>query len=213
MESNTYSSIEDEMSALPPVTILFIAVNVLIFLFAFGSLILSRDQNLFTIGSLDQIKFWEGEYWRIISSNFLHKSIDHLGGNMILLYICGRAVEHFVGGIKVFFLYFMGGIMGGIFTFLFVDQQVSSVGASDCCFALFGAMSVAYWNFNLELSHVDKRVRNISIIVLIYLIYLGFTSPKVNNAAHVGGALMGVIFGLAFMRKRIDRSGDKVSKS
>src|SRR5690625_1676413 len=94
--------------------------------------------NLFKSGAKYNPAIIEGEWWRIISSMFLHIGVFHLFMNMLALYYLGMAVERIYGSVRFLFIYFLAGIGGGLVSFAFSVSV--SAGASGALFGLFGAL-------------------------------------------------------------------------
>lgn len=142
-----------------------------------------------------------GEYYRLITSIFLHFSIQHILYNMLLLLFLGDALEQAVGKIRYLMIYLGGGICGNLLS-LFLEVRKSdyvfsqgrsavvSAGASGAIFAVLGAV---IW---LALKHKGrlgayplKRL----LIMAALSVAEGFTSTGVDNAAHVGGLIAGML--------------------
>src|SRR5690625_3297030 len=122
----------------PRFTYLLIMINFIMFTileFNGGS---TNIDTLIQYGAKYNNAMMEGEWWRIISSMFLHIGIFHVMLNMIALYYLGTAVERTFGPVRFFIIYFMSGIGGGLASFAF-NEQVAA-GASGALFGLFGAL-------------------------------------------------------------------------
>ncbi len=147
-----------------------------------------------------------GEYWRLITSMFLHADFMHIIFNMLALYILGRDIERFYGKRKFLFIYFFSGIFGAITSYVFIPNM--SVGASGAIFGLMGA--------NLYLYKINptvyKRIYGSDFLVLIGInLVLGFVYPNIDIAGHLGGLVagffaswsVGLSFEKAFATKRL----------
>lgn len=137
---------------------------------------------------------WDHEYWRLISSMFMHFSLGHLSGNMFSLCVLGTYVERTLG--KKFFLliYFASGIIASLVSMVYnmnEDSFVVGAGASGAIFGITGALLVCtIWRrrhgYNLD-------VRRVALLCLLSLA-LSSTADNVDNAAHIGGILAGMLF-------------------
>lgn len=143
----------------------------------------------------------DGEVYRLLTSMFLHGSVTHLGFNCFALYIFGGEVERYFGTVRLGIIYFLGGLMGSLASFLFT--QGNSIGASGAVFAVFGALAAYYYrNFHLFRllfgDAIPQRLRSLATVAVINLA-IGFfvnasnAGVKIDNAAHIGGALGGLM--------------------
>lgn len=130
-----------------------------------------------------------GEYYRLLTSMFLHSGLLHLFFNMYALYIIGPQVESFFGKTKYLIIYLLSGISGSLLSVAFNVNTVS-VGASGAIFGLFGALLYFGYNYRGYLGNVIKS--QILPVVIINLIF-GFISIGVDVAGHIGGLIGGII--------------------
>ena len=145
------------------------------------------------------------EYYRIITSLFLHFGIQHLLNNMVLLGALGYHLENEIGKIKFLLVYFISGI-GGNLCSLFWNvshgEQVISAGASGAIFGLMGALLYIVIVNRGRLGRLSGR--GMAVMVVLSL-YFGFTSSGVDNPAHVGGLISGIVAAvILYRRKRYD---------
>src|SRR4030067_1584526 len=180
------------------ITFILIAINLGVYVYTsvVGGNFL--DTNPLLINNLGQIgeKVIEGAYYQLLTSMFIHASILHLAGNMIFLLVFGLRGEEMFSLPEYLTIYFLGGIAGNLLSLLFLLPNVPSVGASGAIFALFGATII----------HARRSVGQSVSGALIFAFFLLFLSaaPKVNNLAHIGGLVFGLIIGyvLGARRKR-----------
>lgn len=176
----------------PYVTIAMVLSNVCIFLAS-----VFMNTVIYHIGALETYSvIIEGQYYRFISSMFLHGDINHLVNNMILLFFIGEIVEKYIGHIQYFILYFCSGILGGVASCIYElirKEFYSSVGASGAVFGVIGSLLVLVIINKGKLEQITlKRL----CFMLAFSLYYGMTSSNINNAAHFGGVLAGVIITL-----------------
>lgn len=137
----------------------------------------------------------EGEYYRIISSLFLHGNSTHLFNNMMILLFLGAMLEKELGHVRFLVLYFLSGIGGNLLS-LYVKvreaEAAVSIGASGAVFGLDGVLvaMVLFWGKKPN-DMTPKRV----ILVVLLSLYSGFASTNVDNAAHIGGLITGFTAG------------------
>jgi len=169
--------------------ILLVAVNVLIFL-----LCTFTGELVYNIGDFSVMDLIQrGDWYRMISSMFLHADIGHLVSNMLILYYIGNAVEKRIGHLPYLVLYFISGIFGNVFSAgyeLLTGHYVSSIGASGAVFGVEGALLMMALLYRGKLAEATTGRIAFSIA---FSLYCGFTSRNVDNAAHIGGLLMGFL--------------------
>ena len=156
------------------------------------------------------------EVYRLFTSVFTHVNLIHLLFNMFSLYQVGRLFEQIWGGRKFLIVYVVGGLGGSIFGILnsisgYFTAETSlsnyilsnpiylSVGASGAIFALLGYIFLKKLR-ERDTIMSDNAVLNIDLkslgIIILLNLYLGFTSSNIDNAAHIGGLLTGVLLAI-----------------
>lgn len=182
------------------VTPLLIDFNIFIFLVLF-----SQGHGFISFKAIDLIPWGAnygpsvatGEYWRLLSSTFLHGGILHLAGNMFGLVLIGPLLEPILGKAKFAFTYLATGVIASLASLYWYDASVS-VGASGAIFGLCGVFLAllatnAFHNyFDMEVS--ASLMSMIGAFVCCNLM-MGLTG-QVDNAAHLGGLVSGFILGL-----------------
>lgn len=181
------------MATRPRVTFGLIALNVLVFLAEQGQLTLSGSNvhgTVFQHGAIDRYTVGvEHEYWRLVTSGFLHENLLHIGFNMYLLYLLGMMLEPALGSVKFAAIYFTS-LLAGSFGTLFATAGVS-LGASGAVFGLMGAAVI-----ELRSRRMSVMESGIGGLIIINLI-LSFALPGISVGAHVGGLIGGALAGLA----------------
>lgn len=179
-------------------TIGFIAINVFLFVVSMFSGDLLYREGAFSLQYIQKGQEW----WRLVTSMFLHADLDHLFGNMLMLYLAGELVERYIGKWNFAILYFCSGISGSLLYAgyeFFTGNHADSIGASGAVFGVVGALLV------IVISHKGKY-GNITIgrmaFMIFYMGYMGLRASNVNNAAHVGGALCGIVLTAFYMLTR-----------
>lgn len=173
----------------PIFTIAFTVVNILVFLVVN---IINRNIYLETCLNFDSVVN-KGEYWRILTSVFLHLDTRHLANNMIMLIFMGHMIETDFGHLRFSIVYLLAGL-GASLTSLgykyYSGHYSNSLGASGAIFGLDGALlaMVLFWpgyRRKIDLRRV--------LIAIALSLYGGFTGENIDNAAHVGGLVFGFI--------------------
>lgn len=165
-------------------------------------------QTLLKMGAQSGLAIWRGEYWRYITTIFLHVDIVHLLFNMYALLILGRFVEPLLGRSDYIALYFMSGVSGGVLSVL-IHPQYISVGASGAIFGLAGAALAARILFAQHSANAPAEYRRASyrqtlflLGIVLYNLLIGFTMEYIDNAAHVGGLVGGFVTGYYYLARR-----------
>lgn len=151
--------------------------------------------------------FDEGEWWRIISCNFLHAGVIHLVLNMLAVLNLGVQLERRFGFWRIGILYLLSGLFGTMLSVIFLPY-VLSVGASAAVFGLVGACwADVIINYCARCTLEDSGLFSLLLLTILNLL-IGLT-PFVDNFMHVGGFVSGIIIGCTlFSKKHIDhRSG------
>jgi membrane associated rhomboid family serine protease len=153
------------------------------------------QQDIYIWGILDRPVVLQGfQFWRIITSMFLHESWLHLGVNMFSLYFVGRLAEQVYGHWRFLLLYFITGIFGGILVLFLSDAPV--LGASGAIFGVFGALGIFFW-YNRRAFGSAMLSQWVFWLVLNLVFTFGYGDISVSG--HIGGLSMGLILGLLLM--------------
>ena len=171
----------------PVVTYALIIINVVIFLLSLfnESIIQMFAVNRFFIADL-------GEYYRLFTGIFLHANFLHLIFNMYALYVIGMQLESFLGKGKYLAVYLLSGLGGSMLSIFFNSGY--SVGASGAIFGLMGAL--LYFGYHYRV-YLDSVVKSQIIPLIILNLLIGFTSTGIDNWAHIGGLVAGILATMA----------------
>lgn len=184
----------------PIVTYFFIAINILIFFFChFNSSILN---------SFYLTKNLNGEYYRLISAAFTHYDLFHLLFNMYALYVIGSQIESFYGKRKYCLIYLFSALTASLMSITFMPDNGASLGASGAIFGLFGALLYFGYHYRLYLGTVLKSQ---IIPLIIFNLIFGFMITGVDNAAHIGGLVGGILISMACGVKYKSKSSEKIN--
>ncbi|MFJ8720002.1 rhomboid family intramembrane serine protease [Streptomyces sp. NPDC004166] len=139
----------------------------------------------------------EGQWYRLLTSMFLHVNYIHILFNMLSLWWIGGPLEAALGRARYLALYFVSGLAGSALTYLLADANQPSLGASGAIFGLFGATAV-----------LMRRLRyDMRPVIALLVINLIFTFGWGNIAwqAHIGGLVGGVVVGYAMVHAPRER--------
>ncbi len=132
-----------------------------------------------------------GQYWRLISHQFVHGSIFHLFFNMYALAYIGLMVEHKMGTKNYVITYIISGICGGLLSIIYHETGFMA-GASGAIMGLFGAFLALLISKAFEKNATKALL--ISTLFVVAIMLLNGLKQRVDNAAHIGGLVSGFIF-------------------
>lgn len=177
----------------PFISATIVILNVIVFLICTftGNLL----YNMGSVGILDLVR---GEYYRLITSMFLHADAQHLFNNMLLTFGIGYMIENEIGHLRFGIYYMAAGICGNIFSAymeIITGNFISSIGASGGVFGLDGVLLAL-------VLFLGKKIPTVTLprlmFMIVYSLYSGFIAGNINNAAHVGGLLAGFVMATVF---------------
>ena len=179
----------------PIITYILIFINIVMFVLMYmlgnGS---ENTNTLIDFGANYILLTKAGEYYRLITSGFLHIGVIHLLLNMYSLYIVGTQVEYFYGKVKYIIIYLFSLIMGSLFTVALSSVNTVSAGASGAIFGLLG--SILYFGVKYR-GYIGNSLVNQIVPVVVLNLIIGFTTPGIGNAAHIGGLIGGYLISMA----------------
>jgi membrane associated rhomboid family serine protease len=133
-----------------------------------------------------------GQWYRVVTSGFLHFGIIHLAFNMYLLYMLGQMLEPAIGRIR-FALVYMASLLGGSAGAMLVQPGGLHGGASG---AVFGLMTAAFVGYMLR--GVNPLTTGIGTTLLLNVV-ITFSIPGISKGGHLGGAVAGALCGLVVL--------------
>ena len=182
----------------PVITVVLILINIAVFLMetvAGGS---TNTDVAIRFGAQYSPYVKRGQWWRLITSMFMHFGIMHLIFNMYSLYSLGSAAEYMLGGLRYVLLYLASGLCGNLSTLLVENRTHNytvSAGASGAIFGLMG--------FYLVLAILPEYRQFVStgniMINLVINLLNGFMNKQINMKAHLGGLAGGILITLIFL--------------
>lgn len=170
----------------PYITYALLVINVIIFFLV--------HWNPQLLNNLVLLKNINSEYYRIITAAFTHYDIFHLLFNMYALYVIGSQIESFFGKKKYMIIYLFSIITSSLMSITFMPNNGASLGASGAIFGLFGSLIYFGYHYRLYLGTV---LRSQVIPLIIFNLLLGFMITGVDNAAHIGGLIGGILISMA----------------
>jgi len=138
---------------------------------------------------------FSGEWWRLLTNVFVHGSLLHIGFNMWCLWNLGMLCESLYGRWTYAAVYLICGVGASLASAAW-HPYVPSVGASGAIFGLAGALIAAFklGEFSVPRAALSGTLRSLGAFVVYNLIF-GFALPNIDNTAHIGGLITGLIVG------------------
>lgn len=176
---------------LPLASGFLVIINVLVFIAC-----MFTNGALYDVGMLNiQGVLVQKEYGRILWAIFLHGGVSHIFNNMLILFFLGAMIEKEIGRFWFFLIYFLSGIGGNLLSLyvkLLTGSNVGSLGASGAIFGLDGLLL----SMVLFSGRQMENVTPVRVLLMILLsLYSGYTGENIDNAAHIGGLLIGFAAG------------------
>jgi membrane associated rhomboid family serine protease len=182
---------EGGLRATAPATFVLIALNVAVYLaeVASGHGGLEPITSLIPEFGLFGPSVAAGEWYRLLTSAFVHEGLWHLAGNMVLLFFLGRILEPGIGTTRFVGVY-VASLLAGSFGALLLSPDSLSFGASGAVFGVLGATFVIARGRG-----VDALASSVGVLILLNLA-ISFGVPGISIGAHLGGLLAGVLCAL-----------------
>jgi len=187
-----------------PITYTLILANSIIYIFMMllsGNVIDIDIQTSVDMGALyAPYMILDNQWWRLITSIFLHGGMTHLLMNMFSLYLIGRGAENYFSKSAYLSLYLFAGFLGS-FASLFMHDDSVGLGASGAIFGLFGALAGFFLAYKEQIEEHSKAFMKQFAMIIGINIIIGLAIPEVDVSAHVGGLVIGFIGGFILSKK------------
>ncbi|HKS26367.1 MAG TPA: rhomboid family intramembrane serine protease [Pyrinomonadaceae bacterium] len=182
---------------------MIISVNLLAWFavaWAFGLSPFARQHSLLLLraGAVNSQLLGEGQWWRLLTSQFLHVNFPHMPFNMLALFLLGGMLERDLGAWRFLTLYFVSGLVGQLSGVAATPALISS-GASQAVMGLAGAVSAG-----LLLQRHSKQTARLLILLILISVQAGLDLLTAGHikAGHWGGFLAGAFVGYLFYRRK-----------
>ena len=176
------------------ITIALLVINVIVF-----ALCNTIMREWYSLGTLDTMQVVErGQVYRLFSSMFLHLNMDHLLNNMMVLLLVGALIENYLGHFAYLFLYIIAGVFGNLLSIYYEisrnDLRIS-LGASGATMGIVGFL-VVWLLINRKTLIKDKTMIIRLLFMFLFVVEACFFQAQANTQAHLGGFIVGAVFGL-----------------
>jgi rhomboid protease GluP len=149
----------------------------------------------------------DGEWWRLVTGAFMHFGVVHLALNLWVLWDAGRLAERLFGPAAFLFIYGVAAVVASLASIAW-NPWVNSAGASGAIFGVIGALVVYMADRSNGVPFaVMKAHRNSLLVFAAYSILFGLIATGVDNAAHLGGLVAGVLLGWLLGRPVLPQPG------
>ena len=186
------------------ITIALIAINVLVFIAMVATGVSFTEPTLLNVvnwgGDFGPLTFGAHQYWRLLTSCFVHFGIIHIAFNMYVLYQIGPFIQMAFGRARYLIIYFLAGLGGSIVS-VYVHPNSVGAGASGAIFGLYGAVFgfLLIKRRTLDPAVIKSIAKSAGIFVLYNVVYGGL-SRTTDLSAHFGGLLTGFLVGMLLIR-------------
>ena len=186
----------------PIVTFIIIGILVLMFLMQF---VFTPIDLLYYLGvQKDLVRY--GEIYRLLTGAFLHLDILHLLCNLYALYVVGKLSESYFGKWKFTLIYLFSALTGSLLSIAMGDSF--SIGASGAIFGILG--SLLYFGYHYRVYFGNVLLKQI-VPVIIFNLAIGFMIDDIDNFAHIGGLIGGLLISKAVGINSKDKKSDKIN--
>lgn len=197
------ANLASRLSRLPPTTlallVVFAGIHFLVMWLAGGV----QERAVFYLlmsGAKVNSLIESGEWWRLLSSVFLHGTFSHLVVNSLGVLLLGWFLENRMGAFALLLTFTLSGVIGSALSYFLTPSP--SVGASGGMFGILGAtLSYSLVRWREIPRFIRSYVVGLPAMVGIFSLGYGFFAGAVDNFAHLGGGMCGVLLGLVFSRE------------
>jgi membrane associated rhomboid family serine protease len=176
----------------PRATFVLIAINIAAYLWELSTGAPDSSRALYADGALCKLCVTEDhEYWRIVTSAFLHGGLSHIALNMFALLQIGGFLESLIGSRRMLAIYVVAMLGGGFAVVAFGGSTGLTIGASGAIFGLFGALIA----IGLRMGSRGKALISQTAPIIVINLIFTFAIPFISKEAHIGGLISGFIAG------------------
>lgn len=187
----------------PILTTILVLLNILIYV---GFILFGDYQSIVNDFCVSGYYIRSGEYYRLLTGIFLHGDLFHLLFNCYALWVIGSQIESYMGRTKYLAIYLFSGLMGSLFSITF--SKIPSIGASGAIFGLLGSLLYFGYHYRVYLGTVIKS--QIIPLILLNLLF-GAVITGIDNFAHIGGLIGGILITIALGVKYKSTNFEKIN--
>lgn len=193
------------------ITYILMGINIGMFFLTYLIYFITKGNvDLYNLLSVNASAVKSGEIYRLLTGTFMHAGPlylpIHLFFNMYALYIIGTQVENFIGRYRYLIIYLGGAIMGSLLSCVILHGD--SIGASGAIFGLMGSLVYFGYHYRVYFGNILKTQ---IIPLIIFNLLLGFYLSGVDNFAHIGGLIGGVLLTMAVGLKHKSQKAEQIN--
>ena len=193
------------------ITYILMGINIGMFFLTYLIYFITKGNvDLYNLLSVNASAVKSGEIYRLLTGTFMHAGPlylpIHLFFNMYALYIIGTQVENFIGRYRYLIIYLGSAIMGSLLSCVILHGD--SIGASGAIFGLMGSLVYFGYHYRVYFGNVLKTQ---IIPLIIFNLFLGFYLSGVDNFAHIGGLIGGVLLTMAVGLKHKSQKSEQIN--
>lgn len=203
---NRKDSIENDRIFEPKKIIVnYVILGILAIIFLFSFLFNKSNEVIYYLGVYGPL-IRNGEFYRLLTGAFVHVDIFHFLCNGYALYILGNQIENFYGKKKFIIIYLVSALTGSLLSICMHDTF--SIGASGAIFGLLG--SLLYFGYHYRV-YFGSVILNKVLPVIIFNLVIGFMISGIDNFAHIGGLIGGLLVSMALGINSKDKKSEKIN--
>lgn len=193
------------------ITYILMGINIGMFFLTYLIYFITKGNvDLYNLLSVNASAVKSGEIYRLLTGTFMHAGPlylpIHLFFNMYALYIIGTQVENFIGRYRYLIIYLGSAIMGSLLSCVILHGD--SIGASGAIFGLMGSLVYFGYHYRVYFGNILKTQ---IIPLIIFNLFLGFYLSGVDNFAHIGGLIGGVLLTMAVGLKHKSQKAEQIN--
>ncbi|HJJ17592.1 MAG TPA: rhomboid family intramembrane serine protease [Bacilli bacterium] len=193
------------------ITYILMGINIGMFFLTYLIYFITKGNvDLYNLLSVNASAVKSGEIYRLLTGTFMHAGPlylpIHLFFNMYALYIIGTQVENFIGRYRYLIIYLGSAIMGSLLSCVILHGD--SIGASGAIFGLMGSLVYFGYHYRVYFGNILKTQ---IIPLIIFNLFLGFYLSGVDNFAHIGGLIGGVLLTMAVGLKHKSQKSEQIN--
>ena len=143
-----------------------------------------------------------GQYYRLVTSVFMHFGVSHLMNNMLVLFVLGDNLERALGHVKYLIFYIVSGIVANIISIMVHMGSAYAAVSAGASGAIFGVVGGLVYVVAVNHGQLDGLTNRQLGFMIILSLYHGFTASGVDNWAHIGGLFSGFILSIFLYRRK-----------
>ena len=191
MDTDDYVTYDPRLPKYKPfLTKILIAFISIYFLIEILFNALHSERAIIILGAKWNLGITNGEYWRFLTSTFLHGSLFHLFLNLMALHIFGTEVESIYGSFRYMLIYLLTAWGAGLASYAFSPGL--AIGASGAIFGIISSLVIFFYRQREKIPGANLKFRAMYTLILINLVF-GFMIPRIDNAGHLGGLITGLL--------------------